>query len=183
MTATVAPTLTADAAPASGQRHANAPCRFAWLDSPVGPLLAVERDGSLVGLHFEGEGAPEPGEDWLEDPAAFAEVHRQLTEYFSGRRRSFDLELAPEGTEFQRRVWRALGDIPYGCTSGYGELAEAIGRPGAGRAVGAANGANPMPIVIPCHRVIAADGSLGGFGGGLDRKVLLLELEGATFRR
>ena len=157
---------------------------FSWIESPVGPLLAVRSGSSLIGLHFsEGLDGPVPDDDWVQDDSCFADVRTQLREYFAGERRSFERELAPRGTSFQREVWSALGDIPYGCTSSYGELAEAIGRPGAMRAVGGANGANPMPIVIPCHRVIAADGTLGGFGGGLDRKVLLLELEGADFRR
>lgn len=157
---------------------------FSWIESPVGPLLAVRSGSSLIGLHFgDPLDGPFPDDDWVQDDSRFGDVRTQLQEYFAGRRRSFDLELAPRGTSFQREVWSALGEIPYGCTSSYGELAEAIGRPGAMRAVGGANGANPMPIVIPCHRVIAADGTLGGFGGGLDRKVLLLELEGASFRR
>ena len=157
---------------------------FSWIESPVGPLLAVRSGPSLIGLHFsDALDAPVPDDAWMQDDSLFDDVRTQLREYFAGERRNFDLELAPRGTSFQREVWSALADIPYGCTSSYGELAEAIGRPGAMRAVGGANGANPMPIVIPCHRVIAADGTLGGFGGGLDRKVLLLELEGADFRR
>jgi methylated-DNA-[protein]-cysteine S-methyltransferase len=106
-------------------------------------------------------------------------VVTQLEEYFSGQRRDFDLELAPQGTEFQLRVWNELTRIPYGTTISYGELARRLGNPDASRAVGTANGANPIPIVVPCHRVIGADGSLTGFGGGLKAKAALLELEGA----
>jgi len=105
---------------------------------------------------------------------------RQLREYFAGRRRDFDVRLAPEGTVFQKAVWSALQEIPYGATISYGELARRVGNAKASRAVGSANGANPLPIVIPCHRVIAGDGSLGGFGGGLPSKQALLALESAA---
>jgi methylated-DNA-[protein]-cysteine S-methyltransferase len=154
-----------------------------WIDSPVGPLLAVARGDALVGLHFTDEDGPFPEPGWIEDDRPFADLRRQLDQYFRGRRSSFEVALDPQGTPVQQQGWDALGDIPYGATASYGEVAEAIGRPGAMRAVGGANGANPIPILIPCHRVIAADGTLGGFGGGLERKVLLLELEGASFRR
>lgn len=154
-----------------------------WIDSPVGVLLGVISDGVLVGLHFTGEDGPFPEPGWVEDDRPFGELRRQLEEYFDGRRREFDVAIAPRGTPFQQEVWAALADIPYGATASYGEVAESIGRPTAMRAVGGANGANPIPILIPCHRVIAADGTLGGYGGGLDRKVLLLELEGAPFTR
>ena len=106
------------------------------------------------------------------------QAERELGEYFSGTRRGFDLPLAPQGTDFQRRVWRALQDIPYGQTRSYAQLAAAVGAPRACRAVGGANGRNPLPILIPCHRVIAADGRLAGFSAGLERKEALLELEG-----
>jgi methylated-DNA-[protein]-cysteine S-methyltransferase len=117
------------------------------------------------------------GADWVRADAAFAEAHRQLTEYFAGARQRFDLELKPAGTPFQRRVWRALREIPPGRTATYGELADRLGRPGAARAVGAANGLNPISIVVPCHRLVGADGSLTGYAGGLERKRFLLELE------
>lgn len=152
-----------------------------WIDSPVGVLLGAISRGALVGLHFTDEDGPSPEPGWVEDDRPFEELRRQLEEYFGGRRREFDVPLAPVGTSFQQEVWAALTDIPFGATASYGEVAEAIGRPSAMRAVGGANGANPIPILIPCHRVIAADGTLGGYGGGLDRKVLLLELEGASF--
>jgi methylated-DNA-[protein]-cysteine S-methyltransferase len=164
------------------------------LDSPCGPLFcAVDVGGAVVRVEFLGEpgGAPDLGRlapagvRLVENagrsgsgPAATLEaLKRQLGEYFAGRRRSFDLELAPRGTPFQLKVWAALREIPYGETRSYGELARGLGRPRASRAVGAANGANPIPIVIPCHRVVGCDGSLTGFGGGLAVKALLLDLE------
>jgi len=150
---------------------------FTHIDSPVGPLLAVEREGRLCGLEFTDDGRPTPDAEWVQDDAPFEEVRRQLGEYFGGIRRRFDLPLAIDGTEFQRLVWDALLEIPYGTTASYGEVAAAIGRPNAVRAVGGANNRNRLPIVIPCHRVIGADGSLTGFGGGMDRKVVLLGLE------
>ena len=107
-----------------------------------------------------------------------ARAARQLRAYFAGERSDFDIPLSPEGTEFQRRVWHELERIPYGCTISYGELAKRVGNPKASRAVGAANGANPLPIVVPCHRVIGADGTLTGFGAGIDVKAKLLEIEG-----
>jgi methylated-DNA-[protein]-cysteine S-methyltransferase len=114
---------------------------------------------------------------WARDPEAFAAVRVQLGEYFSGERRSFDLPLEPAGSPFQLQVWRALREIDYGETLSYGELARRIGRPNAPRAVGAANGANPLSVVIPCHRLVGADGTLTGYGGGIERKRLLLDLE------
>ncbi len=155
--------------------------RYDEIESPVGPLLAVADDSGLRRIYFPERGrahAPEAG--WVRDPEPFRELRAQLAEYFAGRRRTFSLKLAPEGTEFQRATWRALAAIPYGETISYAELARRIGRPAASRAVGAANGANPLPIVVPCHRVIGADGSLTGFGGGLPVKRALLELEGAS---
>jgi methylated-DNA-[protein]-cysteine S-methyltransferase len=122
--------------------------------------------------------AAKPEPEWQESQRGpVGEAIRQLREYFAGKRVEFDLPLAPEGTAFQRGVWRQLQEIPYGETISYGELARRVGNPKASRAVGSANGANPLPIVIPCHRVIAGDGSLGGFGGGLPTKQTLLDLE------
>jgi methylated-DNA-[protein]-cysteine S-methyltransferase len=152
---------------------------YAYLDSPIGTLLIAGDAQAVRRIHFPIDGkavAPEAG--W--QPSArgpVAEAIRQLREYFAGRRTTFDLPLEPAGTPFQRAVWRALQDIPYGETISYGELARRVGNPKASRAVGSANGANPLPIVIPCHRVIAGDGSLGGFGGGLPTKQSLLVLE------
>jgi methylated-DNA-[protein]-cysteine S-methyltransferase len=142
--------------------------------SPLGPLTLVTReDGTLVELWLSGKAG---AQDTLHDSATTAA--RQLDEYFAGHRRAFDLPIEPKGTDFQRQVWNALLDIPYGETRSYGQIARAIGQPSAVRAVGAANGANPIAIVIPCHRVIGANGTLVGYGGGLDKKTKLLELEG-----
>ena len=147
-------------------------------DSPIGPLLLAGRNGDLTAIRFPLHGepeAPEPG--WALADAPFNEVKRQLDGYFAGHRRRFELPLAPTGTAFQRRVLGALQAIPYGETRSYKEVAAAIGKPRAVRAVGAANGRNPIPIIIPCHRVIGSDGSLTGFGGGLEVKRALLALE------
>ncbi len=152
---------------------------YAWEDSPVGRLLIVADEEGLRHLLFaEGRSGATPQADWREDPACLAEPVRQLRAYFAGQRRRFDLRLAPQGTPFQQRVWRELLAIPYGETVSYGELARRIGRPEASRAVGLANGANPISIVIPCHRVIGRDGRLTGYGGGLPRKQWLLTHEG-----
>ena len=147
------------------------------IDSPVGPLRLVREGDALCGLHFlDGRDGDAP-DDASEDASAFEDVRRQLHEYFAGTRRRFDLRLAPEGTAFQRQVWAELVRIPYGETISYGELAGRIANPRAVRAVGLANGANPIAIVVPCHRVIGSSGSLTGYGGGLDRKRFLLNLE------
>lgn len=146
--------------------------------SPIGELLLTGDEGGLRGLHMQGgAGAATVERTWTRAPEAFADVVAQLGEYFAGARTRFDLPLAPAGTPFQRDVWTALLEIPYGQTRSYGELARRVGRPNASRAVGAANGRNPIAVIVPCHRVIGADGSLTGFGGGLDRKRLLLDLE------
>ena len=148
------------------------------MKTPIGPLL-LAGDGSRIKLiHFGAGPHPRrPERHWIADALPFEAVVAQLQEYFAGRRQFFELPLAPEGTPFQRTVWQALTRIPYGETISYGELARRIGKPQASRAVGLANGANPLPIVVPCHRVIGADGSLTGFGGGLDIKRKLLALE------
>lgn len=142
------------------------------LPSPLGPLHLRVEDGAIVALAFAD--GPDLGEDPLIDDAT-----AQLAAYFAGQRRAFDLPLAPPGTPFQRSVWEALGAIPYGQTRSYRELAVQLGDPGALRAVGRANGSNPIALLIPCHRVIGADGSLTGYAGGLERKRALLELEGS----
>lgn len=147
------------------------------IDSPVGALWATSRGGRITGLRFTATQRVEPEADWVSDPEPFAGLRRQLEEYFAGERRCFDVHVEAAGTEFQMQVWSALRDIPYGETATYGEIAEAIGRPTAVRAVGGANNANSIPIVIPCHRVIGANGTLTGFGGGLDAKATLLDLE------
>jgi methylated-DNA-[protein]-cysteine S-methyltransferase len=150
------------------------------IDSPIGRLLLAGDGESLIQVCFQSGPRPQrPADGWIADGAAFRLAIAQLSEYFAGERRRFDLPLAPRGTEFQQRVWRALTEIPYGKTVSYGELARSIGKPSAPRAVGLANGANPLPIIMPCHRVIGADGSLTGFGGGLPIKRKLLALENA----
>ncbi len=157
---------------------------YRYLSSPVGSLLLAGSAAALEYIGFpEGKGKVLPAQDWIEDDAHFADAATQLAEYFSGKRRAFDLALAPSGTAFQLAVLDALLTIPYGETRSYADIARQVGRPAAVRAVGAANGRNPLPIVIPCHRVIGADGSLTGFGGGLDTKRFLLELEGVDLRR
>ncbi|HVS01597.1 MAG TPA: methylated-DNA--[protein]-cysteine S-methyltransferase [Thermoanaerobaculia bacterium] len=158
--------------------------------TPVGDLLAVvDGEGRLVALPFlEPGGAETTHATWARrlrarleaDAARCAPVRRQLEEYFAGRRRAFDLPLAPRGTAFQRATWEQLSRIPWGGAISYGELARRIGRPRGSRAVGQANGANPIPVVVPCHRVVAGDGTLGGYGGGLERKRWLLAHEGVA---
>jgi methylated-DNA-[protein]-cysteine S-methyltransferase len=151
---------------------------YTWYESPVGPLLLA---GSPAGLNYvsfsSGRHAVAVDADWTEERSLFDNAIEQLHEYFAGERKTFSLTLMPEGTEFQKAVWSELQKIPYGETISYKELAERIGKPKAVRAVGAANGANPIPIIIPCHRVIGNDGSLTGFGGGLPLKKRLLKLE------
>ena len=152
---------------------------YSYLESPIGPLLIAGDIDAIHQINFPKDGkARLPQGDWKE--SARGPVHdalRQLREYFIAKRTQFDLPLAPAGTEFQRGVWRRLQEIPYGETISYGELAKRVGNPKASRAVGAANGQNPIPIVIPCHRVIGANGKLTGFGGGLPTKEALLALE------
>lgn len=153
--------------------------QYRYLDSPVGELLIAGDASALRHIGFpSGNGALVPPDDWTHDASPFDAACRQLDEYFAGKRRMFELALAPTGTAFQLAVLRALQEIPYGQTRSYRDIADSIGKPAAVRAVGAANGRNPLPIVIPCHRVIGADGSLTGFGGGLDAKRYLLALEG-----
>ena len=152
---------------------------FTEHDSPLGPLR-IESDGrALTRIVLPIEAHPsDPAGERVRDPGPFTAARAQLAAYFAGTRRTFDLPLAPRGTPFQLAVWQEMRKIPWGRTMSYGELARRIGRPSACRAVGAANGRNPLPIVIPCHRVIGADGSLTGFGGGLAAKQWLLALEG-----
>ena len=151
--------------------------QFRTVDSPVGPLTLAGRGGRLMHLRMVDQ-TYEPSHDgWERDDAAFPGAVEQLESYFAGDRMEFDLELDLVGTEFQRRVWAALLTIPYGETRSYGQIATQIGSPGAFRAVGLSNGHNPIGIVVPCHRVIGSNGSLTGYGGGLDRKRALLALE------
>lgn len=145
----------------------------AELSTPLGPIsFAVDAEGRLVELRFASLASRQPDRDSRCDRIA-----EQLAEYLSGQRKQFDLDTAAQGTAFQRRVWQALEAIPYGDVVSYGEIARRIGMPNAARAIGQANGANPIPIVVPCHRVIAADGTMGGFSSGLAIKRRLLELE------
>ena len=156
---------------------------FRTMDSPVGPLTLAGKDGRLMHVRMVDQTYEPSRGDWERKDTAFPEAVEQLEAYFAGERREFDLELDLVGTNFQRRVWEALLTIPYGETRSYGEIAEQIGSPGASRAVGLANGHNPIGIIVPCHRVIGANGSLTGYGGGVERKRILLDLErGASLR-
>jgi methylated-DNA-[protein]-cysteine S-methyltransferase len=150
-------------------------------DSPVGTLLALAKNDAITVLHMIG-GKHEPAlsDTWIDSPklSVFLQLRQELGEYFAGARHTFDVALAPEGTAFQKSVWNALIKVPYGQTRSYGEQAASIGNPKAVRAVGAANGRNPIGIVIPCHRVIGANGTLTGYAGGLSKKEFLLKLEG-----
>ena len=150
---------------------------YRYLDTPIGRLLLAREGRDLRLINFQRRQLPRPDPRWHESEDAFDDVVSQLTEYFAGRRQRFELPLAPEGTPFQQRVWRELQEVPYGVTISYGELAARIGQPTASRAVGLANGSNPLAIVIPCHRVIGANGKLTGYGGGLPIKERLLALE------
>jgi methylated-DNA-[protein]-cysteine S-methyltransferase len=155
---------------------------YSHIDSPVGPLLLAGDTEGLRTIRFaEGGSAAEPEPDWRRDDAMLAGARAQLAAWFAGTRRDFELPIAPQGTPFQLRVWALLAEIPWGHTTTYGALATKLGKPGSARAVGAANGANPLPIVLPCHRVFGADGSLTGFGGGLAAKRWLLAHEGRHF--
>jgi methylated-DNA-[protein]-cysteine S-methyltransferase len=157
--------------------------QYRSLDSPIGPLLIAGDEKGLRFLLFSrGRHAVEPEPDWETDRGLLKEPVKQLNAYFAGKLQTFDVPLAPEGTPFQSQVWRALCDIPYGETTSYGELAKRIGNPKAVRAVGLANGSNPISIIIPCHRVIGSNGSLTGYGGGLPIKQALLALERGQHR-
>lgn len=154
---------------------------YTRLQSPVGKLLLAGENGVLARISFlDGPGAFEPDPAWVHAPQKFARVEAQLMQYFAGERQAFDLPLLLSGTPFQQQVLRALQAIPYGSTVCYAEIARQIGRPRAVRAVGAANARNPLPIVIPCHRVIGKNGGLTGFAGGLPIKSVLLTLEGVS---
>ncbi|NUQ98955.1 MAG: methylated-DNA--[protein]-cysteine S-methyltransferase [Streptomyces sp.] len=151
------------------------------IDSPYGPLTLVADDGILCGLYMTEQRHRPPEESFgARDETLFAEAEEQLEAYFSGDLKKFTLELHLHGTPFQRTVWDQLRQIPYGETRSYGELAAALGNPSASRAVGLANGKNPIGIIVPCHRVVGANGSLTGYGGGLDRKQRLLDFETGT---
>jgi methylated-DNA-[protein]-cysteine S-methyltransferase len=150
---------------------------FTHFDTPMGTMLAIATDDAITDLHIvSGKYVPKIDEQWIDSPKlpVFLQLRQELGEYFAGKRKSFNVKLAPEGTEFQK----ALTKIPFGQTRSYGEQAAAIGNPKAVRAIGAANGRNPITIVVPCHRVIGANGTLTGYAGGLDKKEFLLKLEG-----
>ena len=156
--------------------------RFARFRTPLGTMVAIAAGGALVGLHFEGGRHAAPiAPEWREDPYAspLRECAEQLADYFAGKRQCFDLPVAARGTPFQQRVWREIAKVRHGETITYAELAERAGSPGAARAAGAATGRNPLALVVPCHRIVGADGSLTGYAGGVDRKERLLALEGA----
>ena len=158
---------------------------YCYLNTPIGDLLLAGDDDALSLIGFpQGSMRREPEQHWIYSEKPFAEAMQQLTDYFAGNRQAFDLPVRPDGTEFQLRVLQELQRIPYGSTVSYGDIAERIGKPKAVRAVGAANGRNPIPIVIPCHRVIGSDGKMTGFGGGIPTKkaLLRLELENSQFQ-
>jgi methylated-DNA-[protein]-cysteine S-methyltransferase len=151
---------------------------YTKIDSPLGELLVLADEDGLTGLYLPtGKHVAQTPKGARRDDAALASVRQQLAEYFSGQRERFDLPLNPYGTAFQRKVWLALRDIPYGVTASYGQTALAVGVPGSARAVGLANGRNPISIIVPCHRVIGANGSLTGYGGGIEAKRWLLDHE------
>lgn len=152
------------------------PTTYTHADSPLGPLLLTADEDALTGLFMT---SPTPASDWIREDAAapFPETRRQLAAYFAGGLTEFTLPLAPVGTAFQRGVWDALRAIPYGATCSYGDLARRLGSPGAARAVGLANGRNPLSIIVPCHRVLGTSGRLTGYSGGMERKAFLLALE------
>lgn len=151
---------------------------YCYLNTPIGDLLLAGDNDALCLVGFpQGSMRREPEADWIFSEKPFKAAREQLTDYFDGKRQSFDLKLRPGGTEFQLRVLEELQNIPYGSTTSYGEIAKRIGRPKAVRAVGAANGRNPIPVIIPCHRVIGSTGKMTGFGGGIPTKEALLRLE------
>jgi methylated-DNA-[protein]-cysteine S-methyltransferase len=150
---------------------------YRTIDSPIGLLTLAGTDGTLTNLRMVDQTYEPSRAGWTQDDSVFADAVRQLKAYFAGDLIDFDVELDLRGTAFQQRVWKALMTIPYGETRSYGEIAEQIGAPSAARAVGLANGHNPIAVIVPCHRVIGASGKLTGYGGGLDRKQTLLQLE------
>lgn len=156
---------------------------YQWMESPVGRLLLAADESGLRELWFaEGRTPPRIGESWKNDAVLLREPLRQLRAFFAGERQQFDLQLNPQGTRFQLRVWKALQEIPFGQTISYGALARRLGHPTASRAVGLANGSNPIAIIIPCHRVIGSNGKLTGYGGGLENKRWLLDFERSQLR-
>jgi methylated-DNA-[protein]-cysteine S-methyltransferase len=154
---------------------------YDYYDSPHGRMLLVSSENAVTAVYFVGQKyAATPQKDWRRDRdlAALRQARRELDEYFAGKRRRFDVSLAPEGTPFQRAVWKAIAAVEFGKTITYGELAKRAGRPGSARAAGAATGRNPISVIVPCHRIVGSDGSLTGYAGGLKKKQALLKLEG-----
>lgn len=154
--------------------------RYGFYESPCGQMLLVARDEGLSGVYFEGQKYyPSIDPTWRRDEqqSLIAQARRELTEYFAGKRQRFELALAPEGTPFQRSIWQAIARVGFGETISYGQLAQSAGYPGKARAAGAATGRNPLTIIIPCHRIVASNGALTGYAGGLERKHALLSLE------
>jgi methylated-DNA-[protein]-cysteine S-methyltransferase len=177
------PTTTSRTTTSTTTSTATTSLRYTLEDSPIGSLLLVGNDQALHGLYMQDGRRPKQIESgWERSTSCFADVRAQLREYFAGERAAFDLALVMDGTPFERRVWSALTQIPYGETCSYGELARRLDQPSAARAVGLANGRNPIAVIVPCHRVIGADGTLTGYGGGLERKRILLELESGQAR-
>jgi methylated-DNA-[protein]-cysteine S-methyltransferase len=155
--------------------------RYATFESPLGTVMAVADEGQLTRIDFiDAKYMRAAGRDWIEDAEvpAIKACRKQLGEYFAGKREAFDLPLAAEGTDFQKAVWREIARVPFGETITYGELAKRAGAEGSARAAGAATGRNPIAVIVPCHRIVGADGSLTGYAGGLPRKTKLLEIEG-----
>lgn len=151
---------------------------YGYAETPLGPVLLTGRDGRLRGLYFAGLGnSPKPHASWKRDDRGFEPVREQLGQYFAGCRHGFELPLELVGSSFQLSVWSALREIPYGEVTSYGAIALRIGKPGAARAVGSANGRNPVSLIVPCHRVVASDAGIGGYGWGIERKAWLLEHE------
>ncbi|MDD9902479.1 MAG: methylated-DNA--[protein]-cysteine S-methyltransferase [Rhodospirillaceae bacterium] len=163
------------------KRISSAITHYTFQETPVGRLMIAGAGEVVVLINFPtGSQALQPRPEWQRDDAMFGDAKRQLTEYFDGTRTDFTMAVAMDGTDFQKECWTALRQVPFGATVSYGELARRAGRPKASRAVGAANHANPLPIVVPCHRVIGSDKSLTGFGGGLETKLKLLAMENPT---
>lgn len=156
--------------------------RYTHLQSPLGTVLVMSENEMLTRLYLDRNEVP-TGDDWVEDPGSFSAVAEQLDAYWRGELTTFDVPMDPVGTDFQKSVWAALTEIPYGETVTYGEIADRIGKPRAVRAVGRANGSNPIAVIVPCHRVIGANGSLTGYAGGLDKKRRLLDLENQSSPR
>ena len=156
---------------------------YAHADTPAGAVLFVGDGTKVSGIHWKSyKYSPKVGKGWVQNKKKFASLEKQLKEYFKGKRKKFDVDVAVGGTDFQKRVWKEIRKIPYGSYVSYADIARAVGRPGAVRAVGTAVGRNPLPIVVPCHRVLPTSGKLGNYSGGIDKKKMLLVREGVSWR-